>query len=37
MLRNIAEPRNTGRLEGDGWVETAGDGTVDDDLFLFIE
>ena len=37
ILRNIAKPWNTRRLEGHGGVKATGDCTVDDDLLLFVE
>src|ERR1035437_7779258 len=37
MLRNVAEPGYAGRFEGDGGVETAGNGAVDDGLLLLVE
>ena len=37
MLGDIAEPGDAGGFEGYGWVEAAGDGLVDDGLFLFVE
>jgi hypothetical protein len=37
MLRNVAEPGDAGGFEGDGGVEAAGDGAVDDGLLLLVE
>ena len=37
MCRNFAEPGDSGGFEGDVWVEAAGDGAVDDGLFLFVQ
>src|SRR3990170_1418626 len=37
MLWNVAEPGDTRRLEGDGGVEAAGYGAVDDGLLLLVE
>ncbi|MDP2869326.1 MAG: hypothetical protein Q8O08_10900, partial [Methyloversatilis sp.] len=37
VLRNIAEPGDAGGFEGDGGVEAAGDGAVDDGLLLFVK
>src|ERR1035441_9157991 len=37
MLGNIPEPGDTGGFEGDGGVETASDGAVDDGRLLLIE
>src|SRR5947207_9042099 len=37
MPRNIAEPGDAGGFEGDGGVEAAGDGAVDDGLLLLVE
>jgi hypothetical protein len=37
MLRHIAEPADTGRLEAYIKVEAASHGPVDDDLFLLVQ
>ena len=37
MLRDVAEPGDSGGLEGDGGVQTAGNCAVDYGLFLLAE
>ena len=37
MLWNVTKPRDTGGFEGDGGIEAAGDGAVDDGLLLLVE
>ena len=37
MLGNVAEPRDTRGFEGNGGIETACDGSVDDGLLLLIQ
>src|SRR5665811_530205 len=37
MRRDVAQPLDAGGLEGDGGVEAAGDGAVDDGLLLLLQ